>query len=231
MVKIDEVRLMLFSAIEIVGKENLFKQRKYPQGGGMLRITPEITDTIGWGILDYGELKKFGGFVANTCHNEIREITLPFFIKHGFMGKSAKIKDWVPSFHPPQGIPIKNLNDLGFRNIEEIEFLKEVYVDFFVNEAIPHYKKWSSLLSVYDYVKNINEDKDAGLGQFPQYEKAVIMRLCNDSRYKEYFYNYVLEKEYYYKTAPNEDTLAHLNAANEMAGILDKIQPKYNLLT
>lgn len=230
MVKIDEVRLMLFSAIEGLAKEKGFKQNKYPQGGGLLRISKSITDTIGWGMLDYGERKQFLGFSAWNCHNEVREITLPVLINHKLVGSGSKIKNWSYTFYPKEGIPIKSMNDFEFKKLEDIEFIKEIYIDFFLNEALPYYEKWNSVLKVYDYVKDIENDRETGLGQFPVYEKAVIMRLCNDKRYKEYFYNYYLQKEDYYKATPDEnDTIVYLNAAKEMMGILDEIKPKYNL--
>ncbi len=230
MVKIDEIRTMLFKEIEVIATKEGFKQKKGGQVGGLLRITKKITDVIGWGIYDYGELKQFAGFSAYNCHNEVREITLPILVKHKLMGSNAAIKDWSYTFCPRESYPKKMMNDFGFKTLDEIGFFKELYRDFIINEALPYFKRWNNLLKVYDYVKDIKDDSETGLGQFPQYEKAVILRLCNDERYKEYFASYFSQTKTYYLEAPqNRDNENYFNAAQEMMEFLDTIEPRYNL--
>lgn len=230
MVKIEDTRLMLFSSVENIATQHGFKQRKQAQSGGLIKITKPITICVGWSILDYGETKKFLGMSALICHNEVREITLPILKKYRLMGASASIKDWSPTFHPPEGIPKISLNELSFQSLNEIEFIKEIYPDFILFKALPYFEKWGSLLSVYDYIKDKSEDWEIGLGQFLHYEKAVIMRLCNDKNYQDYFYEYYKSKEMYHLNDPtNEDCLVYLNAAKEMLDQLDEIKPIYNL--
>lgn len=230
MVKIDEIRLILFSAVEDVAIQKGFKQKKSGQVGGLLRIGKKITDSIGWGIFDYGELKQFGGFSAHNCHNEVREITLPVLVKYGLMGRSASLKDWVYTFYPKEGLPTRLMNDFEFRDLKEIKFLKKIYRDFFINEALPYFKRWDSVLKVYEYVKDIEDDGETGLGLFPQYEKAVIMKLCNDKGYKEYFNNYFLQKEkFHLETPENKDRQVYFNAAKDMTEVLETLEPRYNL--
>ena len=230
MVLIDEIRSMLFNNVEDIANEFKFKQRKAGRFGGMIKITQPVTFCLGWSISDYIETKVFLGFSGFVCHNEVREITLPILRKYRFMGPGASLKDWVPTFHPPEGIPSTSMNELNFKTLSEIEFLKDVYRDFIVNKAFPHFEKWNSLPKVYNYIIGIDDDTKTGLGQTPQYEKAVIMRLCNDNNYKDYFYEYYKSKEKYHLNDPlNADCLLYLNAAKEMLNLLDDIKPIYNL--
>lgn len=230
MVKIEEIREMFFSQIEEFALNEGYKEYKASKVGGIIRISKKITEKVSWAILDYGETKQFLGFGAYNSHTEVREVTLPVLVKHGMIGASAKIKNWSPLFRPKNGFPGIDTNRLEFRTLEEISFLKEAYVDFFINEAIPYFKKWDSVLKIYDYIKDIEDDQETGLGQFPVYEKAVIMRLCNDNSYKEYFLNYYKKKEAILLEDPNdEDRIMYYNAAKEMLDILDNIQPRYNL--
>jgi hypothetical protein len=229
MVKIDDVRIMLNQFVEELARDYGFKERKYSQGGGLIKKTKTISEVVGWGMLKAGSTNhEFMGFTAYNCHNQVHEITKPILRKYKLIGGTNK--DLIITFHPKEGLPMSPNENIIFSDLTQLNYLKDAYRDFFVYKAIPYFERWNSVNKVYEVIKDIKEDTEIGLGQFPHYEKAVIMRLCNDKNYKDYFYEYYKSKEMYHLNDPtNEDCLVYLNAAKEMLDQLDEIKPIYNL--
>ena len=229
MVQINDVRKILNQFIEDLVEKYGFKERKYGQGGGIIKSTEAVTEFVGWGMLKAGSAQhQFMGFTAYNCHNQVHEITKPILRKYKLTGGTNK--DLIITFRPKEGLPMSQNENIIFSDLTQLNSLKDVYRDFFVYKAIPYFEKWNSVNKVYEVIKDIEEDGEMGLGQFPHYEKAVIMRLCNDKNYKSYFYEYYKSKEMYHLNDPtNEDCLAYLNAAREMLDQLDEIKPIYNL--
>lgn len=229
MVKISDVRLKLFKFVKDLADEHDFTEAKNPQGGRLLRKMGTTTEFLGWGMLKSGSQRnEFLGFSAFNCHHEVNEITKPILRKYKLTGGSAK--DLTITYRPKGGLPMSSNDNLIFSELSELGCLRDIYRNFFINNSLPYFNKWNGILSIYNVIKEIKEDSETGLGQFPQYEKAVIMRLCNDKNYKEYFYEYYKSKEMYHLKDPtNSDCLIYLNAAKEMLDKLDEIKPLYNL--
>lgn len=119
--------------------------------------------------------------------------------------------------------------------IDSEEKAKEVcsLFDNFYNEYfIPFYEKWDSLYTLYEFIKDKEgrEELHDILGQFWQFKKATILRLCNDSNYQEYMDDFVARRKMILEKRPDSiDVQRYYNTAKELKEILDKTVPVYNV--
>ncbi|GIM49489.1 hypothetical protein CAPN003_09410 [Capnocytophaga stomatis] len=124
-----------------------------------------------------------------------------------------------------------NLSDDGV-SIYESETIIEIFNLFYTQEALPFFEKWHSLNVLYEYIKNkeSREELSEILGQFWQFKKATILRLCNDSNYQIFMDNFVKRREEILALRPDSvDVQRYYNASKELKEILDKTKPIYNL--
>ena len=105
--------------------------------------------------------------------------------------------------------------------------------DRFYNEYfIPFYEKWKDLNVLYEYIKDKTEREELSeiLGQFWQFKKAVILRLCNDSSYLDFMTKFVNRREEILKMRPESiDVQRYYNASKELKQVLDNTEPIYNV--
>ena len=119
--------------------------------------------------------------------------------------------------------------------IDSEEKVKEVcflFDKFYSEYFLPFYQKWSSLNALYEFVKDKEgrEELNDILGQFWQFKKAAILRLCNDKNYQKYMDTIYEREKKYFEEAPNDiDNIRYYNAAKELKELLDKTEPVYNV--
>ena len=105
--------------------------------------------------------------------------------------------------------------------------------DRFYNEYfIPFYEKWKDLSVLYEYIKDKTEREELSeiLGQFWQFKKATILKLCNDSNYQEFMDSYFQKQKEYFDEDPEDiDNIRYYNASKELKQVLDNTKPIYNV--
>ena len=85
---------------------------------------------------------------------------------------------------------------------------------------------------IYRFCMNILRIKELSeiLGQFWQFKKAAILRLCNDSSYEDFMTKFVNRREEILKMRPESiDVQRYYNASKELKEILDNTEPIYNV--
>jgi hypothetical protein len=119
--------------------------------------------------------------------------------------------------------------------IDSEEKAKEVctlFDKFYIQYFFPFYQKWNSLYTLYEFIKDKEgrEELHDILGQFWQFKKAAILRLCNDKNYQEYMNTIYKREKKYFDEDPNDiDNIRYYNAAKELKEVLDKTEPVYNI--
>ena len=117
------------------------------------------------------------------------------------------------------------LNKEGFNLINRL-------TSFFNTDALPFFEKWKDLNVLYEYIKNKTEREELSeiLGQFWQFKKAVILRLCNDTSYQDFMTKFVNRREEILKMRPESiDVQRYYNASKELKQVLDNTEPIYNV--
>ncbi|MRJ08508.1 hypothetical protein EDL99_06465 [Ornithobacterium rhinotracheale] len=118
------------------------------------------------------------------------------------------------------------INEKTIINLKEkIKFILEF-------EALPFFEKWKDLTVLYEYIKGKERREELSeiLGQFWQFKKAAILRLCNDSNYQEFIDQFVKRREEILELRPDSiDVQRYCQAAKELKEVLDKTAPIYNV--
>ncbi|MBI3233053.1 MAG: hypothetical protein HYZ42_03265 [Bacteroidetes bacterium] len=235
MVKIDEIREFFYSYVSEDAVKCGFKKDKFAGGGGLHKKEQNVHQSIGWGIGDYGEIKVFHGFFSLIAFPEIDKIFIPLCNRH-------KIRNWnykdnqirEGNFNPPDKSRGPDFLDsdgekIEFRSLKEIKYIGPLYHEFFI-QTLSYFNNWNSLLKVFDYIKDINDNEKLELTGLSQFEKAIIMRLCNDDRCFAYFNDYYEERKMYFeKYIDIEFNARYYNAAKDLKELLPNIKPIYNV--
>ncbi|WP_121966551.1 hypothetical protein [Myroides sp. N17-2] len=125
-----------------------------------------------------------------------------------------------------------DVNDGDVVNKERLNDIILRFVSILNVEAFPFFEKWSSLNTLYHYIKDMEdiEELEAVLGQFWQFKRVTIFRLCNDDRYQECMDSiYDREKKYYDEDANDIDNIRYYHAARDLKAVLDTTAPVYNV--
>ena len=156
-------------------------------------------------------------------------IIIPILTKNKLFGdvKPEKIDEsfWV------QKDTRYTLSDDG-KDISEYEEVVNIFNLFYKQEALPFFEKWKDLNVLYEYIKDKTEREELSeiLGQFWQFKKAAILRLCNDSSYEDFMTKFVNRREEILKMRPESiDVQRYYNASKELKQVLDNTKPIYNV--
>ena len=172
---------------------------------------------------------KIKGFYYAVNFIEMELIIIPILTKNKLFGdvKPEKIDEsfWV------QKNTRYTLSDDG-KDISEYEEVVNIFNLFYKEEALPFFEKWKDLNVLYEYIKDKTEREELSeiLGQFWQFKKAAILRLCNDSNYQEFMDSYFQKQKEYFDEDPEDiDNIRYYNASKELKEILDNTKPIYNV--
>ena len=108
----------------------------------------------------------------------------------------------------------------------------DLFHNFYYKHFLPFFEKWKDLSVLYEYIKDKTEREELSeiLGQFWQFKKAAILRLCNDSSYEDFMTKFVNRREEILKMRPESiDVQRYYNASKELKEILDNTEPIYNV--
>ena len=172
---------------------------------------------------------KIKGFYYAVNFIEMELIIIPILTKNKLFGdvKPEKIDEsfWV------QKDTRYTLSDDG-KDISEYEEVVNIFNLFYKEEALPFFEKWKDLNVLYEYIKDKTEREELSeiLGQFWQFKKAAILRLCNDSSYQEFMDSYFQKQKEYFDEDPEDiDNIRYYNASKELKQVLDNTKPIYNV--
>ncbi|MGP6558181.1 hypothetical protein ACT4R9_07435 [Ornithobacterium rhinotracheale] len=108
----------------------------------------------------------------------------------------------------------------------------DIFKEQYLKNILPFFEKWKDLTVLYEYIKGKERREELSeiLGQFWQFKKAAILRLCNDSNYQDFMNDYYEKQKEYYEEDPEDiDNIRYYNAAKELKEVLDKTAPIYNV--
>ena len=172
---------------------------------------------------------KIKGFYYAVNFIEMELIIIPILTKNKLFGdvKPEKIDEsfWV------QKDTRYTLSDDG-KDISDYEEVVNIFNLFYKQEALPFFQKWKDLNVLYEYIKDKTEREELSeiLGQFWQFKKAAILRLCNDSSYQEFMDSYFQKQKEYFDEDPEDiDNIRYYNASKELKQVLDNTKPIYNV--
>ena len=172
---------------------------------------------------------KIKGFYYAVNFIEMELIIIPILTKNKLFGdvKPEKIDEsfWV------QKNTRYTLSDDG-KDISEYEEVVNIFNLFYKQDAFPFFEKWKDLNVLYEYIKDKTEREELSeiLGQFWQFKKAAILRLCNDSNYQEFMDSYFQKQKEYFDEDPEDiDNIRYYNASKELKQVLDNTKPIYNV--
>ncbi|MBB1140660.1 hypothetical protein H4K33_14330 [Myroides sp. WP-1] len=160
---------------------------------------------------------------------ELEEIISKVIINADIVGKDYYFIDRASFLIEESTNLMYNLDMVSSNSLDAIN---ENLVMFYKNQAFPFYEKWNNLNVLYEFIKDKEgrEELHDILGQFWQFKKAAILRLCNDENYQEYMDEFVARRKMILdKRAESIDTRRYYHAAKELKEILDKTEPVYNV--
>lgn len=173
------------------------------------------------------------GFWLHISFPELEQILSGILKNHHLIGSSSKPEEVLDSFQiennlknslPEEGIEIKSDKDNNH--------LMDLFYKFYKEDALPFFDKWNSLFDLYSYIKGLPEDRkilSEVLGQFYQFKKAIIYRLCNDHSALEYINTYYKRRKDILENYPEEIVAErYYNASKELKEVLEATQPIYN---
>ena len=172
---------------------------------------------------------KIKGFYYAVNFIEMELIIIPILTKNKLFGdvKPEKIDEsfWV------QKNTRYTLSDDG-KDISEYEEVVNIFNLFYKQDALPFFERWKDLNVLYEYIKDKTEREELSeiLGQFWQFKKAVILRLCNDSNYQGFMDSYFQKQKEYFDEDPEDiDNIRYYNASKGLKQVLDNTKPIYNV--
>ena len=172
---------------------------------------------------------KIKGFYYAVNFIEMELIIIPILTKNKLFG-DVKPENIDESFWVQKDTRY-TLSDDG-KDISEYEEVVNIFNLFYKEEALPFFEKWKDLSVLYEYIKDKTEREELSeiLGQFWQFKKAAILRLCNDSNYQEFMDSYFQKQKEYFDEDPEDiDNIRYYNASKELKEILDNTKPIYNV--
>jgi len=172
-----------------------------------------------YGFVNCNQVPLVENIVANILYKNKITAVKPKDIYNTIM-----TRDYDEYRLPADGILI----DTEQKSAEVCNLFDRFYNEYF----IPFYEKWKDLSVLYEYIKDKTEREELSeiLGQFWQFKKAAILRLCNDSNYQEFMDSYFQKQKEYFDEDPEDiDNIRYYNASKELKEILDNTKPIYNV--
>ena len=151
--------------------------------------------------------------------------------KNNLVGRESSPKDIYNSFFIDSDFKIPTIKK-EIKSDKDIKQIEDDFYLFFNTDALPFFEKWKDLNVLYEYIKDKTEQEKLSeiLGQFWQFKKAVILRLCNDSSYEDFMTKFVNRREEILKMRPESiDVQRYYNASKELKQVLDNTKPIYNV--
>ena len=172
-----------------------------------------------YGFVNCNQVPLVENIVANILYKNKITAVKPKDIYNTIM-----TRDYDEYRLPADGILI----DTEQKSAEVCNLFDRFYNEYF----IPFYEKWKDLSVLYEYIKDKTEREELSeiLGQFWQFKKAAILRLCNDSNYQEFMDSYFQKQKEYFDEDPEDiDNIRYYNASKELKQVLDNTKPIYNV--
>ena len=186
---------------------------------------------IGFIIKEEDGKNLFWGFSIYINFLSIENILVPILAKNNLVGRESSPKDIYNSFFIDSNFKIPTIKK-EIKSDNDIKQIEDDFYLFFNTDALPFFEKWKDLNVLYEYIKDKTEREELSeiLGQFWQFKKAVILRLCNDSSYEDFMTKFVNRREEILKMRPESiDVQRYYNASKELKEILDNTEPIYNV--
>ncbi|MGP6560153.1 hypothetical protein ACTZMI_11640, partial [Ornithobacterium rhinotracheale] len=121
---------------------------------------------IGYVIEEKNKENVFWGFSLSLNFLYLEEIATPILVKNNLLGRSLQPKDVYNSFFVDFDfeIPIVNMEVV---TKEDVDYIKNLFLKFYKEKALPFFEKWKDLTVLYEYIKDKTEEElwDI-LGQF-----------------------------------------------------------------
>ena len=173
-------------------------------------------------------------FWASIAYPEMENILHPILAKNELFGKYISTDEISSSFSAENETFFLDefRNGILIETEFDVENLINRLTSFFNTDALPFFEKWKDLSVLYEYIKDKTEREELSeiLGQFWQFKKAVILRLCNDSNYQEFMDSYFQKQKEYFDEDPEDiDNIRYYNASKELKQVLDNTEPIYNV--
>ena len=186
---------------------------------------------IGFIIKEEDEKNLFWGFSIYINFLSIENILVPILAKNNLVGRESSPKDIYNSFFVDSDFKIPTIKK-EIKSDNDIKQIEDDFYLFFNTNALPFFEKWKDLSVLYEYIKDKTEREELSeiLGQFWQFKKAAILRLCNDSNYQEFMDSYFQKQKEYFDEDPEDiDNIRYYNASKELKQVLDNTEPIYNV--
>ncbi|MGQ3537261.1 hypothetical protein, partial [Ornithobacterium rhinotracheale] len=113
-------------------------------------------------------VKKIYGFEKNIAFLDIEKIIVPILGKNNLVASDADYKNQLQTFK----IVVEDNNQLPadgrkIEKEEDIEYVAELFIKFYKEDALPYFEHWNSVTVLYEYIKDKTEEElwDI-LGQF-----------------------------------------------------------------
>lgn len=170
--------------------------------------------------------EKDGGIVYCPVQYGVNYINLDNLVNNVLIKSGLMTKDnsrWDSFFVPKQTNEEILLSD---------DIIINSFSKLFYENILPFFEKWNNLNVLYEFVKDKEDREELNdiLGQFWQFKKATILRLCNDGNYQEYMDDFVERRKMIFEKRPDSiDVQRYYNTAKELKVVLDKTEPVYNV--
>ena len=201
---------------------NVFNYRK-EQDASIFRIGFIIKEEDGKNL--------FWGFSIYINFLSIENILVPILAKNNLVGRESSPKDIYNSFFIDSDFKIPTIKK-EIKSDKDIKQIEDDFYLFFNTDALPFFEKWKDLSVLYEYIKDKTEREELSeiLGQFWQFKKAAILKLCNDSNYQEFMDSYFQKQKEYFDEDPEDiDNIRYYNASKELKQVLDNTKPICNV--
>ncbi|CEN52969.1 conserved hypothetical protein [Capnocytophaga canimorsus] len=175
--------------------KNHFKLIESKEDNCIIYDYRKITNQVIVNISFLRREKRLKGFYYGINFIEMESIVSPILQKNELVGRAYKAENIDDSFYVEKEEKY-NLSDSGV-SIYESETIIEIFNLFYTQESLPFFEKWHNLNVLYEYIKDkeSREELSEILGQFWQFKKATILRLCNDPNYQNFMDNFVKRRE------------------------------------
>ena len=211
-------------------------------GYSFVKKTSKIRCEVGFSLReDYSVIEnevidfvKAYCFWASIAYPEMENILHPILAKNELFGKYISTDEISSSFFGENETFFLDefRNGILIETEFDVENLINRLTSFFNTDALPFFEKWKDLNVLYEYIKDKTEREELSeiLGQFWQFKKAAILRLCNDSSYEDFMTKFVNRREEILKMRLESiDVQRYYNASKELKEILDNTKPIYNV--
>ena len=172
-------------------------------------------------------------FWASIAYPEMENILHPILVKNELFGDIPTDEISSSFFGENETFFLDEFrNGILIETEFDVENLINRLTSFFNTDALPFFEKWKDLSVLYEYIKDKTEREELSeiLGQFWQFKKAAILRICNDSNYQEFMDSYFQKQKEYFDEDPEDiDNIRYYNVSKELKQVLDNTKPIYNV--